>query len=67
MTAPKPSLAELTRQVRAQATELGFHRVGFAAVNPQNPETPGHQALQRWLAQGYQAQMAWMGDPRRQD
>ncbi|MEM6503566.1 MAG: tRNA epoxyqueuosine(34) reductase QueG, partial [Cyanobacteria bacterium P01_C01_bin.89] len=56
----------LTNLVKEKATHLGFHRVGIAAVDPHNPETPGHQGLQNWLSQGYQAKMGWMGDPRRQ-
>ncbi len=66
-SSPQSSRGDLTHQVKTHALQLGFHRVGVAAVNPQAPETPGHQALQQWLDRGYQAQMAWMGDPRRQD
>lgn len=39
---------------------------------PETPELPASEAqvkahLQAWLAQGYQAEMAWMNDPRRQN
>lgn len=65
--------------VKAQAQSLGFHRVGIVAlgrvestVEPSVAEgsrsdQSGPAALQEWLAQGYQADMAWMADPRRQD
>ncbi|ASC73162.1 Epoxyqueuosine reductase [Halomicronema hongdechloris C2206] len=57
--------------IKQQAKTLGFHRVGIAAVPP--PEAEGEAiaqmrtALQRWLTQGYQADMAWMANPKRQD
>ncbi|PZD75187.1 Epoxyqueuosine reductase [Acaryochloris thomasi RCC1774] len=48
--------------VKQQALDIGFHKVGISAVQPRDTAT-----LQSWLAQGYQAEMAWMQDPRRQD
>ncbi len=56
---PLPTAA----QVKQQALAIGFHKVGIAAVDPE----VGRATLQQWLQQGYQADMAWMEDPRRQD
>lgn len=50
-------------QIKQKALEIGFHKVGIAAVEP----TPKTTALQRWLQRGYQADMAWMENPKRQD
>lgn len=54
----------VSTQVKQQALELGFHKVGIATVDQTQPET---QHLQAWLALGYQADMAWMTNPKRQD
>ncbi|HIK44606.1 MAG TPA: tRNA epoxyqueuosine(34) reductase QueG [Leptolyngbyaceae cyanobacterium M65_K2018_010] len=59
-----------TRQaVIDQARQLGFHLVGIAAVNPHpdGPEQAATAHLQSWLRQGYQADMTWMENPKRQD
>ena len=52
-------------QVKQKALELGFHQVGIATVE----EAVGAevQRLQAWLALGYQADMNWMENPKRQD
>lgn len=52
-------------QIKAKAQELGFHQVGIAAIAPPDPAPIA--ALQQWLAQGYQAEMDWMNNPKRQD
>lgn len=52
-------------RVIAHARHLGFHQVGIA--KPENLDDRARVALQSWLAQGYQAEMAWMADPRRAD
>ncbi|MDX2212362.1 MAG: tRNA epoxyqueuosine(34) reductase QueG [Oculatellaceae cyanobacterium bins.114] len=55
--------------VKKKALELGFHKVGIAAV-PEITETatnPLDAPLQQWLAQGYHADMTWMENPKRQD
>ena len=52
-------------QVKQKATELGFHQVGIASVDTEDEsETPG---LQQWLALGYQADMQWMANPKREN
>lgn len=51
-------------QVKQQAITLGFHKVGIASVIEPKAEV---ERLQAWLNQGYQADMAWMANPRRQD
>ncbi|MCW6035745.1 tRNA epoxyqueuosine(34) reductase QueG [Spirulina subsalsa FACHB-351] len=50
--------------VKAQAIALGFHKVGIAyPVLEENATDP----LKTWLALGYQAEMAWMANPKRFD
>ena len=51
-------------QVKQKARSLGFHKVGIAAVA--DWET-GSEPLQTWLAQGFQADMDWMANPKRQE
>jgi epoxyqueuosine reductase len=51
-------------RIKQKALELGFHKVGIAAVDrAEEKEDP----LQDWLSKGYQADMTWMADPKRQD
>lgn len=58
-----PLASEITSlQIKQKAIELGFHKVGIAAV-----EESHSAALQRWLAQGYHANMTWMTNLKRQD
>jgi len=52
-------------QVKQKALSLGFHKVGIAAVN--GADKTDVQRLQAWLEQGFQADMAWMENPKRQD
>ncbi len=52
-------------RVLAYAQDLGFHQVGIA--KPDDLDDRARAALQTWLAKGYQAEMAWMADPRRAD
>lgn len=52
-------------QVKQKALELGFHKVGIAAV--EEIDLVNQQRLQAWLQLGYQADMAWMANPKRQD
>jgi epoxyqueuosine reductase len=57
--------AQLAEELRQQAAGLGFDPVGIAAV-PGSPRLALRSAaLERWLAAGHQAGMAWMADPRR--
>jgi epoxyqueuosine reductase len=55
--------------VRQQVLALGFHKVGITAVDPapSEAEQASQAALNRWLHQGHQADMAWMNSPKRQD
>lgn len=55
---------ELVVRLKQQALEVGFHKVGIAIVED---DLTNSQHLQNWLAQGYQADMAWMANPKRQD
>jgi epoxyqueuosine reductase len=52
-------------QVKQKALELGFHKVGIATVDGENQANV--QRLQAWLQLGYQADMKWMDNPKRQD
>lgn len=61
----------LTAAIKQKALDLGFHKVGIVAIadfdlSP-DLDPSGPAALQRWLDQGYQADMAWMANPKRQD
>ncbi len=52
-------------QVKQQAKNIGFHLVGIAAIDDHQDQAVAH--LQNWLASGYQADMAWMANPQRED
>ena len=55
-------------EIRQQAQLIGFHQVGIARVDDSAEATEICNAnLQRWLDQGYQADMAWMNNPKRRD
>lgn len=53
-----------SQQIKQAALQLGFHKVGIVQLEPSHAETSPH--LQTWLNRGYQADLAWMSDPRRQ-
>jgi epoxyqueuosine reductase len=62
----------LTEQIKQKALEIGFHRVGIAIVDSTVAEQPvpeqaAVRSLQTWLSHGYQADMAWMANPKRQN
>lgn len=57
--------ADLVDRIKTEAIALGFDKVGIASVDP--PDQAAIAALDRWLAQGYQAEMAWMASDRRRD
>lgn len=52
-------------RIKQKARELGFHKVGIASVG-EKVDTDA-QRLQAWLDKGYQADLAWMANPKRQD
>ncbi|NEQ47955.1 MAG: tRNA epoxyqueuosine(34) reductase QueG [Leptolyngbya sp. SIOISBB] len=55
-------------EIRQQARLIGFHQVGLARVDDSTAAIEARNAhLQHWLDQGYQADMAWMNNPKRQD
>ncbi|MEB3270625.1 MAG: tRNA epoxyqueuosine(34) reductase QueG [Synechococcus sp.] len=57
--------AALAAALKEQALALGFAVAGIASV-PAGPRLALRTAaLERWLAAGHQADMAWMADPRR--
>ncbi|MBD2292278.1 tRNA epoxyqueuosine(34) reductase QueG [Anabaena sphaerica FACHB-251] len=51
--------------IKEKVKELGFHKVGIAAV--EDVDATEAQKLQTWMAMGYHADMEWMGNPKRQD
>ncbi len=51
-------------QIKQKALELGFHKVGIASANEIGSEI---NRLQGWLNKGYQADLEWMANPKRQD
>ncbi len=55
--------------IKQQAITLGFHKVGIATVPSEisDLEQTVKSSLQTWLSQGYQADMAWMNNPKRQN
>lgn len=55
-----------SNQLKRKAELLGFHKVGIAAVDADTDEST-HQRLRAWLSLGYQADMAWMENPKRFD
>jgi epoxyqueuosine reductase len=55
------SAGELATRVRAAGTELGFVRVGFAAIDPLEI---GAERLSAWLAHGLHADMTYLEGPR---
>jgi epoxyqueuosine reductase len=56
---------ELAEQLKQQALKQGFALAGVAAVPGGERLQMRTAALQRWLAAGHQADMAWMADERR--
>jgi epoxyqueuosine reductase len=55
------SIVELTSFIRKHATELGFAECGFAPVSFLNEDAPH---LDQWLQDGYNGEMAYMGNHR---
>lgn len=51
--------------VKGKAIELGFHKVGIAAVS--EGKTTEAERLQAWIKLGYHADMKWMDHPKRYD
>ena len=64
--AVQPELEGIGQELRQRAQQLGFDPVGIAAVPGGERLQLRTAALQRWLAAGHQADMAWMAAPRRQ-
>lgn len=59
---------DLTQKVRQKALDVGFHKVGIARVSEASEnQAAAVTSLRSWLEQGYQADMDWMANPKRQD
>ncbi|MBE9120772.1 tRNA epoxyqueuosine(34) reductase QueG [Tychonema sp. LEGE 07199] len=52
-------------RIQQKALELGFHKVGIASADADVDIEK--QRLQAWLDKGYEADMAWMANPKRSD
>ncbi len=63
MTLPEKVLIN-SSQIKQKARSLGFHLCGIAAVDD-DANVSAIQHLKAWLALGYQADMAWMDNPKR--
>ena len=63
------NLADPLGRLEQQIQHIGFHSFGIVGVPPEAtaPEHTMQARLQQWLQQGYQADMAWMANPKRQD
>ncbi|MDJ0659995.1 MAG: tRNA epoxyqueuosine(34) reductase QueG [Crocosphaera sp.] len=59
-------MEELTTKIKQKALEIGFHKVGIAKVDREYQDDAINH-LQAWLALGYNADMAWMNNPKRFD
>jgi epoxyqueuosine reductase len=59
------TMALSSTQVKEKARALGFHKVGIASAEAQDGAAVA--SLQQWLAKGYQADMQWMANPKRED
>ncbi|MEM9809167.1 MAG: tRNA epoxyqueuosine(34) reductase QueG [Cyanobacteria bacterium P01_D01_bin.56] len=59
----------LLKRLEQQIQTIGFHRFGIVAVPPEPmaQERTMQTRLHQWLDQGYQADMAWMANPKRQN
>ncbi|MBT9313543.1 tRNA epoxyqueuosine(34) reductase QueG [Leptothoe kymatousa] len=64
-----PARDVLLKDLDQRIEALGFHRFGIVAVPPEPtaPEQAMESRLQDWLHQGYQADMGWMANPKRQN
>jgi epoxyqueuosine reductase len=58
-------VVDLADTLKQQAQQLGFAAVGIASAAGSERLRLRTAALERWLAAGHQADMAWMADPRR--
>jgi epoxyqueuosine reductase len=54
-----------SQQIKQAALQLGFHKVGV--VRLESGLDSASNRLQAWLNRGYQADLAWMSNPKRQD
>ncbi|MBW4519049.1 MAG: tRNA epoxyqueuosine(34) reductase QueG [Scytolyngbya sp. HA4215-MV1] len=60
-------MSQLSDRVKQKALALGFHKVGIATVLPIDHSPTEAHPLAQWLAAGYQADMQWMNNPKRQE
>ncbi|MGD1918367.1 MAG: tRNA epoxyqueuosine(34) reductase QueG [Pleurocapsa sp.] len=52
-------------QIKAAALDIGFHLVGVATID--DYQDNASENLKKWLDSEYQADMAWMNNPQRED
>ncbi len=57
-----------SQEIKQQALKIGFDRVGIVDITlNQEIQQENRKRLEKWLNQGYNAQMQWMDNPKRQD
>jgi epoxyqueuosine reductase len=64
LSAQQPELS--SAQIKQAALDLGFHKVGIVQFDQSPTLESASTPLQTWLSRGYQADLVWMSDPRRQ-
>ena len=65
----QPTTDSLAAKLEQQVQTIGFHRFGIVAIAPE-PTSQEHTMqtrLKQWVNRGYQADMGWMANPKRQD
>ncbi|NCO76124.1 MAG: tRNA epoxyqueuosine(34) reductase QueG [Cyanobacteria bacterium] len=57
-----------SEEIKQEALKIGFHRVGIASITANlAKQAENKQRLQTWLNKGYQAEMTWMSNSKRQN
>lgn len=58
----------LSQEIKQQALKIGFDQVGIIDITLNlEIQQENRKRLEKWLNQGYNAQMQWMNNPKRQD
>lgn len=61
-------MEKLSREIKQQALKIGFDKVGIVDISlHQETQEENRKRLEKWLNQGYNAQMQWMDNPKRKD
>lgn len=61
-------MEKLSEKIKQQALKIGFDKVGIVDINlNKKKQEENRKRLEKWLNQGYNAQMQWMDNPKRKD